>query len=122
MVLPGQHIPIGVVAYSAGLTDSLSTSVAAKAGTYNGADQASDLRAYAGIEPTSDPAGFGAFVNVVGDAKANDRRIQLLGIEPDRFAEFAAWNDEVIGGSPDELLGPLRAEPVGTGALPPTPS
>lgn len=111
-------VPIGVLAYSAGLTDSLATSVAAKSGTYNGADQAFDLRANAGVEPTPDVAGLGTYVNVVKAAHIGDRRVQLLGIEPEVFAAFASWDDGVIGGSPEELLAPLRGDAGDTGPLP----
>lgn len=111
-------IPVGVLAYSAGLTDSLSTSVAAKAGTYNGADAAFDLRAYAGVEATPDLGNLGTLVNVVRAAAVDGSRIQLLGIEPDRFADFAAWDDDAIGASPDQLLAPLRADAEDTGPLP----
>lgn len=111
-------VPIGVLAYSAGLTDSLSTSVAAKSGTYNGADYAFDLRAVAGLEPDPDLRGQGTFVNVVSRAKVGDQVVQLLGIEPDRFADFAAWNVRVVGAGPDELLGRMRTPEPGAGPLP----
>lgn len=111
-------VPLGVLAYSAGLTSSLSTSLSAKSGTYNGADLALDLRAYAGVEPTPDLDGLGTFVNVVSAAEVDDRRIQLLGIEPEHFAEFADWNDAAIGGSPEDVRAPLRAPAGDSGPLP----
>lgn len=110
-------VPIGALVYSAGLSASLETSVAAKAGTYNGADQAFDLRAQRGVEPDPDIDGVGTVVHVVGRAVIGGELGQLLGIAPAEFAEYADWRDEAVGGSPEEILGALAAGETG-GPLP----
>lgn len=110
-------VPIGVLVYSAGLTGSLGESVAAKAGTYNGADQAFDLPARQGVEPDPDLDGVGTLVHVVSGAVIAGETGQLLGIEPAEFADYADWRDDAVGGSPEDVLGALAA-PVPGGPLP----
>jgi len=110
-------VPIGVLVYSAGLTGSLGESVAAKAGTYNGANQAFDLPARQGVEPDPDLDGVGTLVHVVSGAVIAGETGQLLGIEPAEFADYADWRDDAVGGSPEDVLGALAA-PVPGGPLP----
>ncbi len=100
-------VPLGVLAYSDGLTGSLLQTVAAKAGTYTGSEAALDLRAHSGREPTPDLHGEGTFVNVVRAGRANASTIALLGIEPDVFGSFASWDDAAVGGTRAQLLGAL---------------
>lgn len=100
-------VPIGVLVYSAGLTGSLTDSVTAKGLTYTGAEQALDLRSYVGIEPTPDLSGVGTFVNVDKAVFVGRERVQVLGIEPDRFARFSGLDATPTGTDPSGLLASL---------------
>ncbi len=100
--------PVGVLIYSAGLTGSLVQTVTAKAEIYSGAAHALDFNAEPGYSP--DMRNHGTVVTVIRDGEANGDEVQVLGIDPDTFAQFAAWDPSAVGAAPDELV------PLVTGA------
>lgn len=95
-------MPVGVLVYSAGLTGSLEQTVTAKAEIYTGAVHALDLDAEPGYRP--DMRGHGTVVTVIRNGRVNGEEIQVLGIDPDTFGQFAAWDPSSVGAGPDDLV------------------
>ncbi|MGI8694381.1 MAG: FtsX-like permease family protein [Geodermatophilaceae bacterium] len=95
-------VPVGVLIYSAGLTESLVQTVTAKAEIYSGAVHALDMEAEPGYDP--DLGGHGTVVTVIRDGVANGQQIEVLGVDTDTFAQFAAWDPAAVGAEPEDLV------------------
>lgn len=96
--------PVGVYLYASAITSITEGNLQDKSATYSGAEKAVSV----GITPGSVPdiVGHGTLVSVVTGARLNEDEIQILGVQPESFANFAA---DVTDGDLPELMAALQS-------------
>lgn len=79
--------PVGVYLYASAITSITEGNLQDKSATYSGAENAVSV----GITPGSVPevVGYGTLVSVVTGARLNGAEVQILGVQPESFADFA---------------------------------
>lgn len=79
--------PVGVYVYASAITDITQSNLQDKSATYAGAENVISVAITPGSLPDVD--GDGTVVSVITGAHFNGEEIQILGVQPDSFADFA---------------------------------
>jgi putative ABC transport system permease protein len=96
-VICGLAIPVGLAVYAAGFTDSAAATVTAKARTYAGAPVALALRVHLGDLPDLDRATPVSYALARATTAGGGTEVELLGVDPRTFAEYAYPDRESTG-------------------------
>lgn len=99
-------LPVGTYLFSSGAVATTQASLAAKAATYSGADRAVRIA----VAPAADPpvGDLGTVVSVLTDVEFAGRTVQVRGVEPRTFADFAI---DVTDGRLHALVAEVAAGP-----------
>lgn len=103
-------VPVSLAVYGAAITNSVQTTLDAKARLYAGSDVVLTLQ-----KPAPIPAVFAGHATTVirlNGVLVNGVSTDLLGVDPATFARGAFWNDEITGQSLTGIVKPLQ--PSGT--------
>jgi putative ABC transport system permease protein len=107
-------LPVSLAVYGAAITNSVQTTLTAKALLYAGSDVVVTLQ-----QPTPIPAEFASHATSVvrlNGVIINGLSTDLLGIDPATFARGAFWNSQITGQSLADIVKPLQSD---TGLGPP---
>ena len=101
-------LPVSLAVYGAAITNSVQTTLTAKALLYAGSDVVVTLQ-----QPTPMPAEFASHATSVvrlNGVIINGLSTDLLGIDPATFARGAFWNSQITGQSLADIVKPLRSD------------